>query len=525
MTGLPDAEAIIEAFGGIRPMAKKLGVAVTTVQGWKKRGAIPESRIADIHKAAAANDIDLAGIAGSSNPPPPRETVPAHEKRVVPTSSETDRRRRSMPRRANEKKEFMDEIRHAEGEAVDRSVLAAGALVALVCGIAVFLFWPVKQQVAQNAQQISALQADVKVTEQSVLANILPADMKKQITDLRQQAQTVQTTVKQVGQQVDALTREVVGPDGGTVSQRIARLEEQMVALGAPADMTALVHKLETLSADMEGQTQLSGSFAELQTLVAGLQGRMDHLDAALSEAQKIPGSALSETFSGVSGTDLQAAAMLLTLSQLRTSLNRSAPFAEDLALMQQLLGEDNPDLNAAIVALAPKAAEGVLTPQGLSDEFKGLAGDIVVASLKGEDVSVREKAQARLNSVLQVEKDGALLTGTETQAMVARAQTLLDAGDIEGAMAALQTLQGPAATAAQPFMDEAAMTLLAQELQRYLTSTVMTRMGKPIPYTAAPSLSVEALPEAVRHLLPERSVISDETGTVNILTPKKGAL
>ena len=80
--------------------------------------------------------------------------------------------------------------------------------MALVCGIAVFLFWPVKQQVAQNAQQISALQADVKVTEQSVLANILPADMKKQITDLRQQAQTVQTTVKQVGQQVDALTRE-----------------------------------------------------------------------------------------------------------------------------------------------------------------------------------------------------------------------------------------------------------------------------------------------------------------------------
>ena len=31
-----DAERIIAAFGGIRPMAKKIGVAVTTVQGWKR---------------------------------------------------------------------------------------------------------------------------------------------------------------------------------------------------------------------------------------------------------------------------------------------------------------------------------------------------------------------------------------------------------------------------------------------------------------------------------------------------------
>ena len=30
------ALAVIEAFGGIRPMAKQLGVAVSTVQGWKE---------------------------------------------------------------------------------------------------------------------------------------------------------------------------------------------------------------------------------------------------------------------------------------------------------------------------------------------------------------------------------------------------------------------------------------------------------------------------------------------------------
>jgi uroporphyrinogen-III synthase len=51
------AERIIARFGGIRPMAHKLNVPVTTVQGWKKRGAIPESRHDDIRSAAAAHGV------------------------------------------------------------------------------------------------------------------------------------------------------------------------------------------------------------------------------------------------------------------------------------------------------------------------------------------------------------------------------------------------------------------------------------------------------------------------------------
>ena len=43
-----DAGRVIEAFGGIRPMAKKLGVAVTTVQGWKERNAIPIRRLDEL---------------------------------------------------------------------------------------------------------------------------------------------------------------------------------------------------------------------------------------------------------------------------------------------------------------------------------------------------------------------------------------------------------------------------------------------------------------------------------------------
>ncbi|WP_366658148.1 mitofilin family membrane protein [Fodinicurvata sp. EGI_FJ10296] len=53
------AERVIAAFGGIRPMAAKIGVPATTVQGWKKRGVIPEARRDELVKAAADNGITL----------------------------------------------------------------------------------------------------------------------------------------------------------------------------------------------------------------------------------------------------------------------------------------------------------------------------------------------------------------------------------------------------------------------------------------------------------------------------------
>ncbi len=50
---LTSAASVIAAFGGLRPMAKALGVAASTVQGWKERGHIPESHHAAIQAAYA----------------------------------------------------------------------------------------------------------------------------------------------------------------------------------------------------------------------------------------------------------------------------------------------------------------------------------------------------------------------------------------------------------------------------------------------------------------------------------------
>ncbi|MEI4489586.1 hypothetical protein WAF00_02890 [Mameliella alba] len=50
---------IVEAFGGVRPMAKAAGYPVSTVQSWKSRGSIPDDRKADIWDAAKAAGVTL----------------------------------------------------------------------------------------------------------------------------------------------------------------------------------------------------------------------------------------------------------------------------------------------------------------------------------------------------------------------------------------------------------------------------------------------------------------------------------
>lgn len=58
--GAHPVHEVIQAFGGIRPMASKLGIAVSTVQGWKNRDAIPEPRHQLILDTAREHGIELS---------------------------------------------------------------------------------------------------------------------------------------------------------------------------------------------------------------------------------------------------------------------------------------------------------------------------------------------------------------------------------------------------------------------------------------------------------------------------------
>lgn len=499
---LDNASAIIERFGGIRPMAGKINVPVTTIQGWKKRDVIPGNRRDDIIAAARQNGIDISdlidasSIANQNDRGTPSAAAaptaqPAHNTSAAPARPREERgedpfvRSRPMDRSHDD---LMAEIQSSSERAVKVSIWATTGLMLVVMAAGAFMMWPKAKQIEEQGTKLATLEGEVGELGDEVrdvnrrasfLRDMVPEDMQAKLDKIQNQAQNLQSTVAQISEQASGIKDTVLAEDAGTLSERLAKLEEQVVLLTGSEDIGNMVARLRSLEETVAGQNQLSGAMAELTGIVDSLDGKVGTLEQKLSDVKASNADgALSQTLGDVSGNDLKAAAMLLAFSQLRDSLNRQAPFEEDLSLLQKMVGEDNPELQSALMRLAPRANGGVLTPEGLSGEFKGLAGDIVVSSLKGEDISIMEKAKVRLGQVLQVEKNGEMITGTDTQAKVARAQAMLDKGDVSGALAELKTLEGEAATTAQPFVQEAEMTLLAQQVQGMMQNMILAKIG-----------------------------------------------
>lgn len=588
--GIDNAEEVIQRFGGIRPMASKMDVPVTTVQGWKKRNVIPGNRIDEVLKAAQHNDVDLSGIAikgvanengessaragdkdqaataGSfkdevkqASEEQDKGAINKHEKavetallredgadEVQDSEKVSDVAGKTADDSADPKKTvsarhdvLMKEIKMAERMAVKKSVWVSTALVALALAGATVLLMPGQQKVAEldsKTQQIGADVEAIKSGNASLFKGLIPEGLQANIEELQGQARQVQSTVAGLSSQVEGLAADVRSGNIDALAERVKAIETHIVGVtGVSPELIGFMDKIGTLKQSAAGQEQLRNSFGDLYALVTGLKGeeatepgiQNEQVLADVLKSAQSEDDALGQTLDGVSQNDLKAAAMLLTLAQIRTSLNRSEPFEEDLLLMQELLGgpEKNPELTESINRLAPKASDGVLTPDGLKGQFKDMAGDIVVASLKGEDVSIQEKAQARLNEIMQVEKDGELVTGTDTQATVARAQKMLDEGNIEGAIAELQGLEGEAAQTAQPFIDEAMMTMMAQKFQSQLTGTVMNNIGVSGLDSMSPDqVDFKALAAGLKNKVMKGTIVRDEKSGFSILVPEKKA-
>ncbi len=466
---IQNAETIIERFGGIRPMATKTNIPVTTIQGWKKRNAIPAARRTEILKAAQDHNIDIADIlsAGAVNENNTTQnsiqnatviSMPAREEK----SSYAPAPAGVMPSHANE---AQPKPRGMNTALWGQAGLAVVALVAV--GV---LLWP-KSPVPVTVSEVEL--AEREPVSPSFMDEILPKDLGEKIENLSQQAMKVAGQAEeQIGvamEKAGEISQDVLAENAGTLEDRVARLQTHLTEIISNPAMQNLWGDMQSLQSSVLGQQQLDQASTELSVLMEQFTGTTDQISPYLDEARN-KSTVLSETFEEVPAEDMKAAALLFGLNQFRGALSRDKqPFEQDLALMKNLVGTENAELMQSIDRLAPQAKDGVLTVSGLSNEFRGLAGEIVVASLSGEDVSVQEKATARLNDLFSVQKDGELVTGTETQAKVARTMTHLDQNNLGSAVAEIKTLEGPAATKAAPWLAEAEKTLATMEFQKIL--------------------------------------------------------
>lgn len=507
-----NATAIIEKFGGIRPMSAKVNVAVTTIQGWKKRDAIPATRKAIILEAAKEHNIDLSEFFSEapsvdaeapsqkdvktntdikfdiSIPERITETVadPAalstvdngRDQNAVASTSKEDAF--VVPKRAPERKNFTELAVETERRAITKSSAIAALMVVIVIGVIVAMLWPDFKEFDARRDQIAMLEDDMSEVKasQSTFKGLMPENWSRQLDDLKSQMSQASAVASDAVETVQAVSRDFVKDNG--LEERVVQLQSYVSEITGENGVYGLFVHLEVLDESNTGRDTLNDSVLELSDILGSLSGQDDSYINNAIDAARAKSAALQVTLGNVPKDELKAAAMLLALTQVRSALNRSdEAFDDDLGLLIGMVGDDNPGLHASLAKLAPHSKSGVLSANGLQKEFRAIAGDVVAASLRGEDVSFSEKASARLNEILQVEKNGELVSGTETQATINKASKMLALGNIDAALRFLnKQLNSKELAPLRPWINKAKISLAARKAQKAIEKAIDNNLG-----------------------------------------------
>lgn len=536
------ASEIIERFGGIRPMAKKMGVAVTTIQGWKKRDAIPPTRVDAVKEAANANAVDLSGLLGQSESAAEdtvievRETVTVSEDSVdlervesVTTQPHKDEEpladfsadlKSSQERlealvaeaqAANDEPvterttSFSDNIdikpqvrsdlhkrlSELEKKAIRKSTWINFILIVFVlCGVGILLLFTQKEQKQDQVRidslesDLGSLKSDINAVkeQQSFLNTLIPKDLDHRIEQIQEQAVTAQQKVNEALAVAGGVSNDLLAGNGEKAVAEMEKMAGLISEVSEDFNVEGLLGQYASMGQSLEGQAVIDQAMAQISAVLAAAQGNEEITEEQALQVAAQNSPEIEETLKGVPAAEMKAAVALLALTQFRSSLYRdNQPFQDDLAVLKSLIGDSDPAMSAAIDKLAPTAEEGVLSPAGLQKEFSTLAGDAVVASLKGEDVSLQEKFSAKFNEVLQIEEDGELITGTETQATLDKTEKMLKDGNVQGALETLDTLDPSVQAVFSDWMKKAQKSVSAASLERDVRTNIEQLLGQAV--------------------------------------------
>ena len=491
-TAASATERVIALFGGVRPMAAKLEISASTIQGWKERDNIPEARHADILAAAEKHDIaldpsDLASprqadqepdettAAGPETPPPsaesdtsPSETKPASDTPVPEPSPEapsaTPPPSPPIP---------PTPVPPPSGHLGRRNARALTvAIVALVVGIA-GLIWAVvdgeTEGTSSLASRVAALEArpepqpvDLSGIESRLSA--LEAEVGSQ-----SDASGTQDLVDQLSalsDQVAALEQAASGDQSDALAQQIQALGDRISALEPLTDRVAALEQADPSDqiAALSQQVQtLSDTLTTLQATVSGLQESQATLRAALqalptAEMLNNTSSSIDQRLSAFQTQIDQALAiarqntgqgpaLVLAVSQLRDAVDSGADYASALAAVTSLASGDD-TLTQPLGVLSQHADTGVPTFDTLTEEFSAVA-DAIREAARPQAEGWFDSALNSVGSLVTVRRAPGENDGDDADAITARAEARVSAGNWTGAEQALSDLSGAPAQAA----------------------------------------------------------------------------
>ena len=497
-SGQAPALAIIAAFGGIRPMAAKLGIAVSTVQGWRERAVIPAARHDEVRRVAADQGITLdenllAASAAAPNTGPvtgpveqPKAASGATAASAASAASRASSGRTtaqdSTPQQASRSASSEAQPSSAAGDSGSRRSMPPSPPAASAGGF------------GSNRMGL-IVGVGVAAIVLILIGNVLlrsgdEEDLETRIASLVEQVAAQEARLEAQGEQgsalgdlqarLVALEQRPVG-DEATVAtladlqDRLDRMEQENPNAGAraAAALQALSGRIDALEADA---AIAAGGASALDKRLVELDKRLTALEEAQSN-QAAELAALAEAFaaSGVSDS-VSDASLALALGQLRDALRSSVPYETELALVRRLLAPDD-ELAGRLDELQAHAASGVPSLAQLKAIFPVVARKAAASGMGQEAEGLLSGVLRRVSEVVTIRPVGEV-EGSGVGAHLARAELRLEADDLPGAVAELGAIEASADAALAAWLSDARSRLKADDAIAALGARAVSRLG-----------------------------------------------
>ncbi len=445
------ASAIIAAFGGIRPMATRLEVPVSTVQGWKQRDTIPAGRMAAVRAAAEAADIDLSGSAGATPAVIDASADTTSDENASGDDASAGDERAGLPPPSG------PEVPQPEEKPAPRSGAGGGgvAVLALVIAVGVggWVWWSTMGPGAPGGDnaRLSALEGRIaRLSAASAGGTGSPA--------LDALARDVAALRNRLSDAPPPDVEAMLAPVRAEIDSLRAALAKRGAEGGAAVDHETPA-RLDVLETEIRNAVQLAATNMQaLSGSFVAFENRLKALADAQAEARALIEmriGALEAVRSAEEVAVSRASALALAAGQIRTALARGAPYAAPLAILDSLRDGDA-KLDAAVARLRATSETGAATGAALELSFGALVPDLLAASRSGSSDDLVDRLADRINDIVSIRRTGADVAGDSVEARIARAELLLAERDVAAAVAELDGVSGAAGDLLAPWMARA---------------------------------------------------------------------